>query len=304
MTEIITAKDINFAEVVRQVGTLVACKTHKWGATKRDGKAGRDVAAVNHARSDATTVTKNLLVGANTEYKALCDEINRAWRDHKAMTAEWSSDGSGNRLLANRRVFDYAEVMSQHRTLINEKLKPAFGAIYAQRRDEALANLGALADPADYPTEEEILARFGVEMIFSPVPSGTDFKYLEGGWASALSANLNQRVTAWVDNAMTDGWKRLGDTIDKMAQTLKDEEQMKFKGSLVKNVQDMLELVKDFNITGKPEYDELVKEVEERLTKYDSKQLKASVGVRRQVASDADAVLAKLASYGLAQQAA
>lgn len=306
MTEIIQNTDVDFSEAVRSIGTLVACRTHKWGASKKDAKAARQVAQANNImRDDATSVTKHLLVGADAEYKELIEAINACYRCHIGMTVEWASDKSGNRLLANRRTFEYATAMGPLRDTVAAK-KKAFGVVYATRLQEALANLSGLANPADYPTEQEILSKFGVEIIFSPVPSGQDFGYLDEAFANHFAKDLNNRVTQWVDNAMQDGWKRLEVAISKMKDTLADEEQMKFKSSLVDNVKQLVGLVKDFNITNRPEYAELVEEVEQKLCVYTAPQLKNSIGTRRTVASEASSVLDKLASYGLAgtQQAA
>ena len=172
--------------------------------------------------------------------------------------------------------------------------------MYSQRRDEAIAELGPLANPDDYPTPDDIEKRFGIETEFFPVPSGKDFGYLDDTLASAIADNLNARVSKWVGTAMQDGWTRMEKTIAKMHETLADEEQTKFKTTLVSNIKNMVGLVKDFNITNDPKYTTMVEEVEEKLCSLTVPQLKNSVAKRREVAAHAEDILAKLAEFGLA----
>ena len=125
---------LDFAETVRSVGTLVACRTHRWGAAKKDPKAGQQIATANNTRMDATTVTKHLMVGADSEYKALTDELNAARRYHDSVTVAWDKNGSGARLLANRRTFEYAKEMGGLQRPCKDKTRRLCSGVFPEAR--------------------------------------------------------------------------------------------------------------------------------------------------------------------------
>ena len=151
---------------------LVEVNISVWPANKLDKGATEMLINDNSAVQNSAQVRKNLMAGTSlrkkiADYAAAC----RLW--HNNATLPWATKGP--RLLATSMFMDYKSELNVRRDTFN-KMAQEFYFEYPSLKLTAQSSLGALANPEDYPTLEEVQTRFAFRTVFSPIPESGDFR--------------------------------------------------------------------------------------------------------------------------------
>lgn len=198
---------------------LVTVSISSWDAKVADKKVATETAASHGAQEGAVRVTKQLLVGADAEHKALLAAQNavRTFAYRKTIPyAKGGDDGNkrGPRVLP---VADTLDFMAELKPL-NLAYKQALGdfkAVYSARVATARANLGSMDDAGKYPDPSILDDLFSVRVDFEPVPAITSFKNLS--LPVQVAEALGERLAARQQSALQAG---LLDLRERIAQEL------------------------------------------------------------------------------------
>lgn len=231
-----------------------------WSATKFDKKASGKVTSDAGAIADSARVNKKLLAGADAKLSAVRKHAADARRYLDTHTLPW--DDAGNRLLPNHKAMDViatlAEMQQQYSEMVDD-----FVSEYPVLRAQALHALGDLADHSDYPPPDRIAEKFVFRASYTPIPGGfsDDVRYgLTDAERDALHKFGEARAKQAVNRAIGAAYGRLLETVQHMHDRLKPGDDGKypvFRDSTVTNVRDTVEMLKDLNVFGDPDLEDM-----------------------------------------------
>lgn len=130
-----------------------------------------------------------------------------------------------------------------------------------------------------------------------PVPNAEHFASQVASLLGTDLESVDLRVADASKEAQRELMRRLIEPVQHMAQTL-SKEKPKIYETLIGNIRDIVRVASALNLTGDPEIDRLIADVE-TLTRYSAKVLKDSSVTRSEAQKAAQATLDRLAGYKL-----
>lgn len=287
---------------VRNFGTLVSLTNRRWHAKKKDRQAAKNAADATGADAEAFEARKRLLAGADEKLKAVHKCIDAARTDHYGMTLPWSTVGindigkrAGARLLPNTMFFEYAKVMGQHKAEMVtalEKFVDAYPTLIAIAQQKLQGSF----NQTDYPAPSQIESYFALEFDFEPIPSGGDFQGLQDAQVEKLAASLQRKTQQRLENAMQDAWVRLFETVERAVTALTNPDAL-FHYTLVNALREHSSMLKHLNVINDPKIEEVRKDIENDLTKHESKDIQKDDALRKLLGEKAVAIKEKMQEY-------
>lgn len=225
---------------------------------------------------------------------------------------------AGVGILPKAVIVDYAQKMTLFKAEV-EKLVEDFIASPKRWIDWAQSAHNGTFEPSDYPgcsrlsTGEVVLdeavfkakmrRRFYLRWDILPVPQAEHFTASVAQILGSDADSVNLRVADAEAEARRELMRRLIEPVKAMAAKLAEQpkagkDDIIFRDSLVGNVQDIVGLAPKLNITGDPEIDKMVGEVE-KLTRYTPDTLRADKTTRAEAAKAAAETLKRLSGYQL-----
>lgn len=209
-------------------------------------------------------------------------------------TLPWGN--SGIRLLPAVKHQEFAEKMRELRTDF-EKAVADFVRNYPKMKAEARQRLKGMFKDEDFPGMDRIRDKFDVELEFAPIPDGADFRVsLSEGEMKELRKEVEASVQANTQKAMGALVAMMRDTIETLAARLKESDPT-IRESLIANVADVAREVAEFNIVDDKKVESFRKAAEELTKGVDIDTIKTDKKARKALATKADDILAKMASY-------
>jgi hypothetical protein len=269
-----------------------------WSARKHDPDASEEIAARHGAQADSGRYHKVLLPKqALAEIQKI---VTEARQEHYFMTLPW--DDNGYRVLPAAAYMDHVEKM--------RGLSSRFaGAVDILARhfltliDQARTRLGGLFREADYPTPDELRAKFSFETKVMPLPEAGDFRVALG---DEEKERIKRQITAAVEASLQVGsrelWFRLYEAVQHMADRLTAYKvtghgvEHPFRDSVVTNLVKLVDVLPKLNVTNDPELDRLAEQVRTALL-VDPQELRKSDIVRTETAKAAAAIAQHMAGY-------
>jgi hypothetical protein len=292
-----TNDEIADAIDLRNFGTLVTLQTRRWHAKVKDKQASRDAATASGADADAFDTHKRLLAGADEKLKRIHKAIDDARAKHYRMTLPWStvshednSKRTGARLLPNTLFMEYTTVMA-HALQEMKNAIADFTPAYPALIQIAQTKLGTRFNAAEYPNASAISSYFDLSFDFMPIPMGGDFQGLADAQVERLADTLNRKTRQMLENAMSDAWLRLHETVTHAAERLANPDAM-FHYTMVENLKEQAALLKHLNVTNDPRIEHVRTFVEKHLTLYDVKDIRKDENLRKQMAKHAKEAVA------------
>ena len=273
-----------------------------WEARIQDKATKEEVLATKGARSKrAASVSKHLFseCPALDAIKALRGEAYLWFRKE---TMPW--DDNGGRLITTRRYLQTMDQAAKYEQRFNALVNAFLGVYQTEISKQAFEN-GALFDRSEYPSEDEVRAKFRFALNVSPVPTSGDFRVDIGHEAAKQLAEQYERLAAErMSAALAEPWQRIKDQVlwvkERMEAVLAYdpdavEEQPvtdpdgkvidikitkkrrpKLYDSMLENGLELCKTLSDFNITNDPRLEEARRELETALTRIDMDSLKES----------------------------
>ncbi len=262
--------DVDIGNTLTGSFLLVDLTMRCFSGFKKDSRASNEVTANADAISNAAKVTKDLLAGARIELKAVVAAQGHIRSFLYRETLPWSAaadgDKAGARLLAAKKSLSF---LAEYKTLVvtYEAARDAFLGVYDLRRQQAMVNLGGLADAQDYPTASRITDSFSVDMSLMPVPAATDFSRLTlpVELTQALAKRISSQQLSAMKNAVDDLRGRIKDELARMVKQLgdfADNGKGRLYGSLVGNMRGLVGLLRDSNIDDDTKLDDLAADLD------------------------------------------
>lgn len=290
-------------KTIQTRAVLVSLRLTGWTARAGDDEATQDVIARAAAASGVARVMKQLV--AKNEIAALQTSTTKIRKAHYALTLPW--DDGGKRLLPIDLHDRYKDTMDE---LINKRKRALkrFLTRYDEAKATARTELGNLYNEDDYPTQAEIEHKFKSSYEFTPVPSSGHFiADMADADAAKIRDSIDAGVKARVDGAITDVYRRLGESIQNIAEKLAPGEDGKpkvFRDSLLGNLNDLLDLMGPLNVAKDPALEALrdkvrgyVKDVEPDMLRANEKNKKYKPDVHKEMQDNFNALAAQFAGY-------
>lgn len=277
--------------MIQQRAMLANCSVKRWNPKVLDRKVTNAVQVQHNASSDSGEFRKALVEKA--AIKALNTSAGAIRQLHYKLTLPW--DDEGDRLLPSKTYQKYCDEMRTLR-FEDERLRREFIALYPQLLAAAPARLGTMYDPADFPDISELPARFDMKLTFKPIPDAEDFRQsVSTEAAEELAAALMAERDEKFQRAMRDCYKRVEGVVSRLSETLHKEEPRIFD-TLVTNAKEIVDCLQDLNLANDPNLEEIRESLSAMLPR-NANVLKADPELRKQIANDADALLAKMVGY-------
>jgi hypothetical protein len=292
-----------------------------WEARIQDKATKEEVLATKGARSKrAASVSKHLF----SECPAL-DAIKtlrgEAYLWFRKETMPW--DDNGGRLITTKRYLQTMDQAAKYEQRFNALVNAFLGVYQTEISKQAFEN-GALFDRSEYPSEDEVRAKFRFALNVSPVPTSGDFRVDIGHEAAKQLAEQYERLAAErMSAALAEPWQRIKDQVlwvkERMEAVLAYdpdavEEQPvtdpdgkvidvkitkkrrpKLYDSMLENGLELCKTLSDFNITNDPRLEEARRELETALTRIDMDSLKESPELQRATKTAMQDILDKFA---------
>lgn len=243
------------APSISSSAVLIDLSISTWTGRKLDKRASNDVTAQNGAAKGVANVHKKLL-GDCAELDAVQKFAANVRNTHYAMTMPWSD--LGLRLCPTAVYIDpngYEHTMTGLQTEFY-RLTDVFLNAYDWEIQNAQLKLGALFNADEYPTRDSLAAKFKFRFVGTPLPSAGDWRLDIGNEAAAaMKQQYEKFYSEQLRNAMNDVWSRAHEALAKMSERLDyadDTTKKIFRDSLVDNVLEVTDLLRDMNITNDP----------------------------------------------------
>jgi hypothetical protein len=187
--------------------------------------------------------------------------------------------------------------MSQLRNIAVQK-RDEFVMEYPELIKQAQDNLAGLANAGDYPSAEEVKAKFKLTFDFLPIPASNGFAGLSDNVLHALGKQLKAKQQTAIAVAQGEMWSQVKKTVGHMVDRLAEADG-RFRSTTVEDVRDLLTLLPGFDVVGDERVATVVSDIKSMLDGVDSVSIRKSDQVREQVRDQAQAVIDKLNSWGL-----
>ena len=272
---------------------LVQVKRRMYSPYKLDTEESRAYGAGN--------VNKHLFEGRNNRVKEAISAYSAVYTFVKDNTVPWTT---GVELL---NINHYMEFTSGLRQLI-DAANAAVDDLYKHWDDEVRADLKRLADiayakgkpnlanPSDYPSADEMRARFGIEVRYMPVPTTGDFRV---GISDEDKQSLQQQLDDATANAsrhvISQMLEPMQRAVDKLKVKIGDDGSI-FRDSLIDNLVDVSNRMAKVNISDDPVIYERIKDLQSLIHTYANNKdvLRSSQTVREKAATQIDDLMSKM----------
>jgi hypothetical protein len=282
---------------LKERAMLAYLKVSCWSGRKLDRKATAKVTKDAKASDDAGRFNKNLLADADERVKELQSIAGKARRLLEANSLPW--DDAGNRLLSNGNAMTLIGDIGKLRDEYNQ-VADLFTQEYPAVRAQALAALGDMADPQDYPPPDVVRSKFSLQLSLAPLPDGfgDERTGLEKDQVASLQKHFEANARMQFETALLSAWEQLRVVVANISERLTNEpgaEKRKiYRDSLIENARETCALLKSLNVFGDAELDEMRFHVEQTLCAYDADQLRKNDALANSVKNEADKVLARM----------
>lgn len=263
-----------------------------WTANKLDKRITNDVLVANGATHlDAGQFRKNLMSGTTlrkdiADFAASC----RLW--HNTTTLPWADRGA--RLLPTSLFLDYKTELNKRKARFDHMVQH-FLAEYPNLQAQAQRHMGALYNPDDYPSAEEVASKFGFRMVFTPLPEAGDFRLdVAQEDLEVLRSQYEASLSSRLAEAMQSQWDKLHDLLSRMSEKLVEpegEDKRRWHDTFITNARELCAMLGHLNVTKDPKLDEAKRKLEQAVHGVDIDDIKDDPDVRDDVKAKLDAIL-------------
>ena len=268
---------------------LVSMNLSLFDPKRLDRGVTTEVTTNKQASSDAGAYLRRVIP------KSVIEPVRKAadatYQAHRKLTSPWADGGTRILCVDNyERYMD--EVMGSKRLFDIEVSK--FLKAYDDIRRQAPARMGLTYNPKDYPPVGEVENKFGINIAWTPIPSGSDFRLnLQDDELNELAADVDRRVDEAVENARLDLHHRLKERLEKVSERLSDPDNV-FRDSLIENLRELCHLIPDMCIKRDPRILRAVDAVVQGITCHEAQDLRDDDSKRADAKRAADDILAMM----------
>jgi hypothetical protein len=273
---------------------LVEMNISCWTGQRIDKTVTRQVTDDNAATTDAGQFRKNLMAGTSLR-KELADYAAACRLRHNQLTMPWSDRGP--RLLPTSLFFDYKSEMNGRQQYFDDKVTQ-FVRDYPAMQAQAQRALGALYNPDEYPSEEQVRSKFGFRLVFTPVPESGDFRLdLPTQELEEMRRQYDSAFDTRLAEAMREPWDRLHTTISAMTDKLTKVEAApegavtRWHDTFIGNAAELCKMLTHLNLTKDPKLEQARRDLEKAIAGVDIDDVKEDAGVRSDMKAKLNGIL-------------
>ena len=264
---------------------LVHLSISQWSGSKINSKTSRELCSMKGAKSDAATVVINYI--PKDQLQPLRQKANQIRRIHNVWTRPWL-DG-GIRIIARKNIPIYDSRMKEAIDSYNKEANRWVKFVYPKILEKMPARLANLLDNQPMPSQLELQRKLSVRTGKYPVPNENDIT-IGGKEGEQLKKEVAESIQATLKQSMIDIWSELMSLVGKVQERLSDPDK-KFKDSLIKNLAEFCERIKNENFTDDPQLENMRLEVIKKLAETDPQDLRENKMYRKAKAKKAGAIL-------------
>jgi hypothetical protein len=297
-----TEETLDLGDALASNYMLVALNIRTWSGKRTDREATAEVIQNKAAAQDSGSFVKKLLASADGELKEVHAAANNLRSFLYARTLPWTmnTEGAkrGERLVATSDAMQFlADVAGQKRAFDAAVLN--LQTVWDSRVQQAITNLGGLADSTDYPDSTQLTNLFSVSVEIRPLPAKQDFSRMNvpSQLAGALAKRMADQHETQVKNAMDDLKGRFLDELQRMATQmgkLASGEKTKLYGTLLTNMTGLVGLARSMNLTGSEKLNEIADKIETQLLHLPLETYKTSITAAEAAANAAKELTAEI----------
>jgi len=268
---------------------LVRFTVKSWAARKLDRTQTDNVSYNTGAKKNAGTYTKDLMAG--TKYVR---EMNlfagRSRTEEHDWTLPW--EDRGDRILPSSLLLDFKTEFNNRRDHFY-KGRDYICSNYDHLCRIAAGSLGAMHDPNDYPTADEVYAKYQWKLTLKTVPkSGHLYLDLPAKDLEELREALDQENEEKTQKAMGGAWHRLHGMLSDMSDKLTTTEaKQHWYGSFVDNPRHLCDMLSHLNVTNDPDLERARVMLERTMQGVDIEDIKESPATREDMKVKVDSII-------------
>lgn len=260
-------------------------------ATNADFKAEKEA-----GRYNKRLVKASFFSGVSTAH-------SNARKVHRLLTLPWEDDGT--RILSNVGYIDYTQRMKEAKRKVESEVK-AFLENPDEYIREAKHRLGDMFKLDDYPSTDDLKAKFDFDVEINGMPEAKDFRAkLTEDQTKAVIKDIERRTEQRMKNAVNDVFGRIEEKVKHMAEKLRAYAPTKdgkkgdgsIHASLVYNINELAEILPMLNVTDDPRINDLAKTLKVELVEHSPEILRVDPKARQETLSAADRILRKVQGY-------
>ena len=275
---------------------LITLDTKTWSATKTDKQVTKEVLAERGADRDAGRFTKRLI---DKDFILTINKIQgQARRELYSISLPWGDNNA--RLINTTNFTEFQQVFDTIKVEFDAAVD-SFVERYSDLVAEAEVNLGSMFDPADYPDEATVRAKFALgysTMLVDLVSEDTTGTY------DTIEASIQQQAAESAQRAASDAARaalaRMYDAVKGVVDRVRDYD----AGTLTRlyegpfrAIEETAKAVEVLGSTGDTEVVEMAQRIKSLLGEIVPADVKRSSATRQQVVTTGDALLADLSSF-------
>jgi hypothetical protein len=277
---------------------LVSLSISSWSGKAIDREITDEVSESHNADpKDSGTYAKQLI--SKKALRAVHSKVALVRQTHRTLSLPWDDSA---RILPATGYLHYTKCMRDGRLAVEEAAK-ALAKQLPEWIEEAKTRLGSMFDASEYPSSEEVLQRFGVDVEIKPIPEAGDFRTkLSDATVKAVTKDIEKRSAERLKAATKDVFERVATVTSKMAEKLKNYEQAEgqagaFRDSLVYNVVELADLLPNLNITDDPRIAEFATRLKADLAAHSPEILRSDSKARAVTLKKAEQLAKKAKSF-------
>ena len=286
---------------VQNQAVLVAVAITKWSNAKTDKEITEEVSASKGSQEGMLRVRKSLIKSPSV--KAL-SRIAGQIRNNvlNELSIPWAT---GVRLLPIELLDQFDREFERLEDYWNQSLKE-LGSEYDNSVKQAAKILGSAFKESDYPSREEILAKYSLSKKIMPLPDADDLRVaLPQAKLDRMKSDIESNITSSLEDAMQKVHERVAETLAHLIKKLTDfgvdaktgKATGVFRDSTVTNLTDLASILPSLNLTGDPALNEVSNELLTQLRDLDPEKIRNSESHRKDVVSKARDVADKLSGF-------
>jgi hypothetical protein len=275
---------------------LVRVEVNVWSATKQDREISNEVTHAKKADASAGRFVKNLL--ANDPYhKNVANYRQTIYNWLQRVTYDWNK---AQGILPSVDIEKFMAEYSQHENNFNALLEE-FLKRYESIKSDMAFKQGDMFNVEDYPSVEEVRAKFGVRLFVSEVPK-QDFRCaIAQDIADDLHSQYQEQLNGIIQNVAKQQAERLSEVLNSLShccgydEVEKDGEvktkKRKIYDSTIEKAKELAKQIQEFNVMGDERLTDAAYKLEEALTGMSAERIRDSEAARARVKDEVEDIM-------------
>lgn len=272
-----TLAEVDVAQIDERA-VLVYLGTGAWTASKKDRDLTNKIIEEAQAAPGSLRAMKSLMPGAE-ELETIKKIVSNFRSFHYQKTTAFGRDGWA--LLPSKTLGEYKRMFTEAKDLWDEAVD-VFISRYDALREEARANLtglGKVFRETDYPSAEEVRARFRFTNAVRRIrESQNDLLGVSDDVRQEIMADADARVREGLEVSVTALAERISKTVSNVSEVLgrQGAKAPKVYDSLIDNVRALAEEIPALNVTGSEAFSKIADDMLTKLGSFQVEDLKGT----------------------------